>query len=398
MKTIELSLSPKYVSGWGVEEAVREILQNAIDQKADGAEVSVSYDRETLSILTDGARLKTSTLLLGESGKDDERYIGKYGEGYKLALLVLTRERKPVKVVTDAETWTPEFRLSETFGEESLQIDVEETGVPGGEFTEFRIGGISPAMMRSFGDRFIALERFMGRDIGAKRESEYGTIMLESRYKGKFYVGGLFVQEDTGFAYGYDFLPEHVSLDRDRKAINHYELKELTARALTSCGDVSLLVNSFDEKHLDVSDADSVLDEIDEDQCENFKRYYYEKNGLEDDAFVGTKAMCEVSGKEHVHEDNKIVSRIIAKADDAEDEFEDIEEALRKNDSRERAINAFNASDYKKILVWMKRQKRLAKSAAAELRGIIDNSRNLRFHGIDIIKDEIDKILEEENA
>lgn len=169
----------------------------------------MSYDRETLSILTDGARLKTSTLLLGESGKDDERYIGKYGEGYKLALLVLTRERKPVKVVTDAETWTPEFRLSETFGEESLQIDVEETGVPGGEFTEFRIGDISPAMMRSFGDRFIALERFMGRDIGAKRESEYGTIMLESRYKGKFYVGGLFVQEDTGFAYGYD--PKQLS-------------------------------------------------------------------------------------------------------------------------------------------------------------------------------------------
>lgn len=180
MKTIELSLSPKYVSGWGVEEAVREILQNAIDQKADGAEVSVSYDRETLSILTDGARLKTSTLLLGESGKDDERYIGKYGEGYKLALLVLTRERKPVKVVTDAETWTPEFRLSETFGEESLQIDVEETGVPGGEFTEFRIGGISPAMMRSFGDRFIALERFMSRDIVARLEL-FGADDVEFR-------------------------------------------------------------------------------------------------------------------------------------------------------------------------------------------------------------------------
>lgn len=180
MKAIELSLSPKYVSGWGVEEAVREILQNAIDQKADGAEVSVSYDRETLSILTDGARLKTSTLLLGESGKDDERYIGKYGEGYKLALLVLTRERKPVKVVTDAETWTPEFRLSETFGEESLQIGVEETGVPGGEFTDFRIGGISPAMMRSFGDRLIALERFMGRDIVARLEL-FGADDVEFR-------------------------------------------------------------------------------------------------------------------------------------------------------------------------------------------------------------------------
>lgn len=400
MKTIELSLSPKYVSGWGVEEAVREILQNAIDQKADGAEVSVSYDRETLSILTDGARLKTSTLLLGESGKDDERYIGKYGEGYKLALLVLTRERKPVKVVTDAETWTPEFRLSETFGEESLQIDVEETGVPGGEFTEFRIGGISPAMMRSFGDRFIALERFMGRDIGAKRESEYGTIMLESRYKGKFYVGGLFVQEDTGFAYGYDFLPEHVSLDRDRKAINHYELKELTARALTSCGDVSLLVNSFDEKHLDVSDASAVLDEIDEDQCEGFKRYYFEKNGLGEGTFVGTKGMWQALGSDakasEFHEENKIVSKIIAIADDALDEFEGLEAKVSSNASREAAVNAFGKSDYKKILVWLKGQPRLSKRARAELREIIDNSSGLRFLGMHLIQDEIDELLEKE--
>lgn len=360
----------------------------------------MSYDRETLSILTDGARLKTSTLLLGESGKDDERYIGKYGEGYKLALLVLTRERKPVKVVTDAETWTPEFRLSETFGEESLQIDVEETGVPGGEFTEFRIGGISPAMMRSFGDRFIALERFMGRDIGAKRESEYGTIMLESRYKGKFYVGGLFVQEDTGFAYGYDFLPEHVSLDRDRKAINHYELKELTARALTSCGDVSLLVNSLGEKHLDVSDASAVLDEIDEDQCEGFKRYYFEKNGLDEGTFVGTKGMWQVLGgsaeASAFHEESKIVSKIIAIADDALDEFEDLEAKVSSNASREAAVNAFGKSDYKKILVWLKGQPRLSKRARAELREIIDNSDDLRFFGMHLIRDEIDGLLEKE--
>jgi hypothetical protein len=394
---LELSLSRRYVSDWGAEEAVREILQNAIDRQADGAEVEVSYARETLSVRTLGASLDRSTLLLGESGKDDDRYIGKYGEGYKLAMLVLTREGHRMSITTGGERWVPVFRDSEAFGGETLQLDIYDDGEDG-EYTQFDISGISPAMMRSFREKFIALDRFMGCDIGAKRESEYGTILLESRFKGKFYVGGLFVQEDTQFAYGYDFLPEHVSLDRDRKAINYYELKELTARALTSCGDTPLLVNSLKERHVDLSDHDTVLEQITQEASENFKHYYYEKNGLEDDAFVGTKAMCEVSGREHVHEDNKIVSRIIAKADDTEDEFEEIEEALRKNNSRECAINAFNASDYKKILVWMKRQKRLSKSAAAELRGIIDNSRDLRFHGIDTIKGEIDKILEEEDA
>ena len=77
MKAIESSLSPKYASGRGVEEAVREILQNAIDRKADGAEASVPYDRETPSILADGARLKTSTLLDGILFEAVSRAFGK---------------------------------------------------------------------------------------------------------------------------------------------------------------------------------------------------------------------------------------------------------------------------------------------------------------------------------
>lgn len=398
VKTVELSLSRKYVSDWGAEEAIREILQNAIDQKADGGKVTVSYSGTTLSVCTIGKNLDRSTLLLGESGKDDNRYIGKYGEGYKLAMLVLTRMGHEVTILMRGERWMPKFRNSETFGGETLQVDIFECEPKFEyEFTEFVIRSISPSLMRRLCDKFIALERLMGRDIGAKRESEYGTIMLESKYKGKFYVGGLFVQEDTDFAFGYDFKPEHVSLDRDRRAINHYELIELTARAMTTCGDTSLLVKSLEQKHIDVSDSSTVLCSISQEHSENFKHYYFDRHGLEEGTFVGTKAMCEVASADLVHEDNKIVSRILAKANGCEDEIEEIEKTLRTKDDRESAIKAFNRSDYKKILVWMRKQKRLYKYAREDLRRIIDASKELSFYGKGKLLDEVDALLDQED-
>lgn len=96
------------------------------------------------------------------------------------------------------------------------------------------------------------------------------------------------------------------------------------------------------------------------------------------------------------HEESKIVSKIIAIADDALDEFEDLEAKVSSNASREAAVNAFGKSDYKKILVWLKGQPRLSKRARAELREIIDNSDDLRFFGMHLIRDEIDGLLEKE--
>lgn len=127
---------------------------------------------------------------------------------------------------------------------------------------------------------------------------------------------------------------------------------------------MSLLVNSLGEKHLDVSDASAVLDEIDEGQCEGFKRCCFEKNGLDEGTFVGTKGMRQVLGgsaeASAFHEESEIVSKIIAIADDALDEFEDLEAKVSSNASREAAVNAFGKSGCKKILVWLKGQPRLS--------------------------------------
>lgn len=395
--TIELSLSPKYVSDWGLQEAVREILQNAVDGQADGAEVEVAYSSNKLSIVTYGTTLGKSTLLLGESGKGDGKYIGKYGEGYKLALLVLTRMGHRAAVYTNGEKWTPVFRESPTFGEQTLQLDVEPCGSYPDDCVAFEIESVSKADMLSFRSRFIALERFLGRDIGAYRESEYGTVLLESEFKGMFYVGGLYVQTDTEFSYGYDFKAEYVDLDRDRKAINYYHLKELTARALTGCGDTGIVLSGLKEGIADLSDDDTVLDEMTDEQSQNFKHHYFDKYGLEQDTFVGTKAMLDIVDAENVRQDNKIISRIIARASDREDELEELERDLREHESREAAITAFDRSDYKKLLVWLMRQKRVSKAARAEFMGLINGSNSLYFHNREMIINDIESLIGEES-
>ena len=138
MRRYELSLSENYVSNWGLVEAIREIFQNAIDQENMARPPKDWYDDvekespnkmffnfavdshnpnkyRTLSIGNKESILDVNSLLLGETTKsDDKRAIGKFGEGYKLALLVLTRLGKKIKIFNYGarEVWTAALKNS----------------------------------------------------------------------------------------------------------------------------------------------------------------------------------------------------------------------------------------------------------------------------------------------
>ena len=397
MKAIELSLSPKYVTNWGLIESVREILQNAIDCETDGNKVDVTYNNEILSISTYGSSLDRKTLLLGESGKNDSRYIGKYGEGYKLALLVLNRIGKKTIVFTKNEMWTTEFKKSKVFEEESMFINIEEYNISSNEeYVKFEIHNITQSDMFKLRDNFIVLDRYLGRSIGATRESEYGEVLLNKEYSGKFYVNGLFVQNDTEFTYGYNFKSEYVNLDRDRKAINYYELKELTARTLTSSGDVSLLEDGLRRKIVDLDDEEEVLNNLTYEQSINFKKFYYDKYNLDSDTYVGTDKMIEISGKEKVKSDNKIITKILFKADDKEDEYYKTQSKIKNKNDYESAVIAFNDSGYKKAYILYKKiEKKLNKKEKEEMLSILKNHIN-KPYGFDLIEKDIDSLCEYE--
>ena len=82
-----LNLTKDYCSHWGLSEAVRELIANNIDEHGQ-----LTYDHEqNMLVLTTEKELPIEAFLMGYSVKDSENAIGQYGEGLKLAMLVLTR-------------------------------------------------------------------------------------------------------------------------------------------------------------------------------------------------------------------------------------------------------------------------------------------------------------------
>lgn len=219
-KSYELPLTRDYVRSWTAVEAVREILQNALDYGR--GKLNYHIHDTGIRIESPGARLEPRTLLLGCTSKaDDAAAIGSFGEGYKIALLVLAREGVTVTVENCGVIWTPRFAPSETFGEEVLVIDefVHDEWKPQG--VSFDITGLDENDIV----KIVANTLQLQVDIGATYKVLQGEVLLAQ--PGKLYVNGLFVS-DTGLEYGYNVKPEFLKLERDRQTVSSFDLKWLT--------------------------------------------------------------------------------------------------------------------------------------------------------------------------
>lgn len=350
MKKYELSISRNYVSTWTVSDAIREILQNAIDAKSDGYEMEVSYEGDTMVISTIGTTIDPSTLVLGGGNKtNDSSKIGGFSEGYKLALLVLTREDICVEIRNGDELWVPVFEESEQFKTEILKIKSEDI-----VFTNcltFRINPVDEAMHEEFNDLFPCIEDVYGDMI----KTDVGYILLEERFRGKIFVGGLFVQKDNNFRYGYNFDVGCVSLDRDRKAINYYILKGLTAVSLISADECDIDV--FNAILSSCAESRDIISNIDSASIEfvlDYKRKFFNKYNLEEGTIVATSELCKLFKKKgyRTFVGSETSSYLIAKADNFLSSLKSTKNELFNKNSEEDAWSNFDESTYRDLLVW----------------------------------------------
>ena len=240
MAKYELSLVKSYVQEWTAEDAIREIIQNAIDEsnRVEDNAMSVEYDPEakTLTVSNKKSVLTHDTLLLGNTSKaTDDNMIGKFGEGYKLGILVLTRENHPVVIQNYGlkETWKARFVNSRRWKDEVLTIFTDKSQIwnkPPHNNLSFVINNIDQMMYDEVVKKTLFLKDiYRGEYVEDNyAKTSYGNILFEESEKGRVYVNGLFVTTLEDLKYGYDIKTKYIEIGRDRNLIDSYKITKYT--------------------------------------------------------------------------------------------------------------------------------------------------------------------------
>lgn len=229
MSRFELTLDPTYVPHWDIQDALRELIQNALDESIINEDNSMTIDREKhiLYIRTKNASLSKSSLLIGASSKrENNKTIGKEGEGYKLACLVLIRSGFPVIIhnYSEREKWTPKIIKSRRYNSKLMVMDTEKyiwTTPPDHDLT-FEVRGITDEIWDNLVKRTLHLQVKKNE----LHNESVGSVILDKEEARRIYVNGLYVTtiKDENLKYGYNINPDKIPLDRDRRAVSDFDL------------------------------------------------------------------------------------------------------------------------------------------------------------------------------
>lgn len=375
MKEYNFTITRNYVSDWGLIEGVREILQNAIDSSG---EMSVSVDNNTLTISNKDVKLPIKSLLMGYGTKtNDSSSIGGKSEGSLLAIMVLIREGYNVLVTNDDEYWSPKFTYNKDLEEEILSIEVESS-TPHHVF-EYEISGLSEYDIETLLEEFPILDKEINGENYESVETQCGEIILDEKYRGRMFVEGLPIQRDDNFEFGYNFKTEYVKLDRDRKAINYYELRGLTAQSLVTAEECHPeIFKAISNSCVDAKDIEDVLDEAEDNFLDSYREMYYEENHLKENTIVATQAVAKQLQQMRINEPisigSEIESYLIAKANDKLDLVYEAKTAVQTKTKLENALDKLCGSKWLTFMeLYTKIQKYLPKKWKKILKELIDS-------------------------
>ena len=173
---------------------------------------------------------KVNTLLLGRSSKsDDDETVGQFGEGYKIAALVLNRLGKTFTIYNNMmnQVWTSKFKNSRKWLDKLLAFYVEPVQSPDDSLV-IEVGNVTQ-------DEADGISEIWLSDADITRvHTGYGDILTDEEYSGMFYVNGLYIECGGEFNYGYDFKPRYISLERDRKSCDSWNARQVTCKMIAS--------------------------------------------------------------------------------------------------------------------------------------------------------------------
>src|SRR3990172_1487881 len=228
MERVYLTIKSSYLPEWGVEEGIRELIQNAKDAETEfKAPMVLRHEDNTLYIENHGSEIPRAALLLGHTSKaGSDAFIGQFGEGFKLGVLAIVRSGHPCTLRTGGEIWEPQICPSEEFKEDVLTFQISN-GLPDQGITQYRVGDITKEHWDTLQKKFLFLQ-----DIKEKLVDDWtgDEILVDADQRGKIYVKGILVEEKPEFSYGYNI---KASTDRDRRMIVPTQLYWRTIDAWT---------------------------------------------------------------------------------------------------------------------------------------------------------------------
>lgn len=254
-RKLELSLSRDYVPSWGVVEAVRELFQNALDQEIENPKSGASWqyydESECLVITSANTELDTSTLLLGASSKTSkENMVGQFGEGYKIAALVLTRLGKELTISCEANdtVWKPRFVKSRKYNADVLTFFIEKAPRTNSSDLIFTVANITH---EEWYGEIIPSILPLRNDMTIVASTSYGDI-LEGE-SSLVFVNGLLVKKHRPYKYSYNFKPGQLKLDRDRKLASDFDLQWAASKMWNEVDDHDRLLVLIKQEAADVA-------------------------------------------------------------------------------------------------------------------------------------------------
>lgn len=209
---IKYGIGFDYLPDWSIQEALREIYQNFVDY-GEYEKYLIKLDDWNSQLTLASSYLPSGLefLRVGNSGKRNcDSTIGEHGEGLKMALLVLHREQCKVVIHTG------EYKLEPT------EYDNDDLG---------KCFGIKKTCLCSPGFSIEVtapteeLEQYAEKQLteeDVKFDCYNGQLL--NKKSGDIYVGGIFVTNLPSMNFAYNFKPEDVSLDRDRKVPSDYSV------------------------------------------------------------------------------------------------------------------------------------------------------------------------------
>lgn len=272
----ELTISKNYVKDWTYLEGVREFFQNAIDESMSNPDHAMHYQYDsvtnTLVIRNDNCKLNVNSLLLGESSKGNGSYIGSFGEGYKIGILVLLRNNKGVTIENAKDLWSTSIVKSRRYKSEIPIVLVTKNHNKSNKDLTVSISGITPDEFDEISNNVLYIKD--KNHTLNKIKTDYGDLLTDESERGRVYVGGLFVCNDFELKYGYNINPSVISLNRDRNMISSFDLIWNTSRIIAEAfrNDNSKLLDSLKSK-----DAKYIETALSASDKERLSEYFSEK-------------------------------------------------------------------------------------------------------------------------